>query len=301
MPILTNKLRLPNAIVRAVSNDSYTKRDADYSVTEILGPAHMVRLRNKYSDEIVEDASDRIWSLLGQSVHSIIERSADPDDTLTEVTLVTEFEGTKLKGTFDHVTISTAELCDFKVTTVWKLVGGKLPEEWVQQTNIYRWMLHREKNVAVNSIAIIAILRDWSKRDAARNQDYPQAQVVRLEIPVWPLEVTEAFVRSRLDMHQMQEPPGCSDEEIWAKPSKWAVMQRGRKTAVRLLDSREEAEAYIRAQGISGATVEYRPGVATRCESYCPVSQWCEQWANDPRNTAKSSSDTVVKGLFNAL
>lgn len=301
MVTLTNRMRLPEAMVRAVSNDAYTKSGADFSVTEILSPPYMVRLRSQYADQIVEDVSDRIWSLLGQSVHSIIERAADPEDTLTEVTLVTEFEGVKLKGTFDHVTISTAELCDFKVTTVYKLKGGKLPEEWVQQTNIYRWMLHRERGVAINSMAIIAILRDWSKREAERDQDYPQAQVVRLEIPIWPLEVTEAFVRSRLDLHKQKDLPGCSDEEIWAKPSKWAVMQRGRKTAVRLLDSNEEAEAYIARERIVGASVQYRPGVATRCESYCAVSKWCQQWANDPRNTSKSSSDTVVKGLFNAL
>ena len=298
---LTNKLRLPEPIVRAVSNDVYTKSGADFSVTEILSPAHMVRLRNEYWDLIEEDVADRIPSLRGQAMHAIIERASTGDDVLSEVTIITEFEGIKLKGTVDHVTISKSELCDYKETTVWKVKGGKLPQEWVQQTNVYRWMLHREKNLTINSMAIIAILRDWQKREAARDQDYPQTPALRLEIPIWPLEVTEAFVRSRLDVHQMQEPPGCSDEEIWAKPSKWAVMQRGRKTAVRLLDSNEEAEAYIARERIVGASVQYRPGVATRCESYCAVSKWCQQWANDPRNTSKADSDNVVKGMFSEV
>jgi hypothetical protein len=278
--MLTNKLRLPEPIVRAISNDSYTKRGADYSVTELLSPPQLVRLRNKHSAEIVEDASDRIWSLLGQAVHTVIERASDSTDTLSEVTLLTDFEGTTIKGTFDHLTISSGELCDFKVTTVWKVLNNTLPEEWEQQANIYRWMLHREKNVTVNGMAIIAILRDWSKREADRRQDYPQAQAVRLEVPVWPLKVTEAFVRSRINLHKTEPVVGCSDEDIWAKPSKWAVMQRGRKTAVRLYDSADEAGlAVVRADYY----VEYRPGIATRCESYCPVAQFCDQFKNDPR------------------
>lgn len=284
MTNLTNKMRLPEPIVRAISNDSYTKVGADFSVTELLAPPQLVRLRNEHTSEIVEDASDRIWSLLGQAVHAIIERASDHTDTLSEVTLITNFEDTTIKGTFDHLTISSSELNDFKVTTVWKLAGGQIPEEWIEQTNIYRWMLKREKGIDANAIAVIAILRDWSKREADRRQDYPQAQVMRLDIPVWPYELTEAFVRSRIDLHKSEPVVPCSDADIWAKPSKWAVMKKGRQSAVKLFDSKDEAADYMRTISVPGGYIEYRPGIATRCESYCPVSQFCEQWANDPRH-----------------
>ncbi len=287
---LTNRLRLPEPIIRAISNDSYTKGDADYSVTELLSPPQLVRLRREHAAEITEDASDRIWSLLGQAVHTIIERASEGlPDVLTETTLVLDFEDTRIKGTFDSLTISSGELNDFKVTTVWKLIGGGVPEEWEAQTNIYRWMLWRLKGIEVNAIAIIAILRDWSKREAERRSDYPQQQAVRLEVPVWPYEVTEAFVRSRIDLHG-DTTQGCSDEDIWAKPSKWALMKRGRKTAVRLYDTKEEADA--ENSGV-GSYIEYRPGVATRCESYCPVSQFCQQWANDPRRKQPSEAENL--------
>lgn len=295
MTTLTNKMRLPEPIVRAISNDSYTRAGADFSVTELLAPPQLVRLRNKHAAEIIEDASDRIWSLLGQAVHAIIERASDSADTLSEVTLITNFENTTIKGTFDHLTISSSELMDFKVTTVWKLAGGQIPEEWVQQTNIYRWMLKREKGIDVNAIAVIAILRDWSKRESDRRQDYPQAQVMRLDIPVWPYELTEAFVRSRIDLHKSEPVVPCSDADIWAKPSKWAVMKRGRQSAVKLFDSEAEAADYLRANNVPGGYIEYRPGIATRCESYCPVSQFCEQWANDPR---RKTTNNVVETLF---
>lgn len=281
---LTNRMRLPDAIVRAVANDEYTKGGADFSVTELLSPPQLARLRKQHAADITEDASDRIWSLLGQAVHAIIERSGVGDaDTLSEVTLTTEYYGSTIKGTFDNLTISSAEMCDFKVTTVWKVLNNTVPPEWEAQTNIYRWMLWREKGIVVNSIAIIAILRDWSKREADRRADYPQAQVVRLEVPLWDMTDTANFVAGRLALHTMAEPPGCTDEDIWAKPSKWAIMKKGRQSAVKLCDSEADARAYLASNSVPGGYVEYRPGSATRCESYCPVANFCQQWHNDPR------------------
>lgn len=292
---LTNKMRLPEPIVKAVSNDSYTKGDADISVTELLLPPQIRSLRKQHANDLSEDASDRIWSLLGQAVHSIIERASDSADTLSEITLTTTFNDTKIKGTLDHITISSAEMVDFKVTTVWKLLNGVVPDEWVQQTNIYAWMLEREKGIKISSIAIIAILRDWSKREADRRSDYPQAQCVRLEVPLWLPEDTEFFVASRLAVHMTAEPEPCSDEDIWTKASKWAVMKRGRMSAIKLCNSEDEAQ--ILANTTAGGYVEYRPGEAVRCKSYCNVSSFCQQWKNDPRN----NSIDFTKEFFNEV
>ncbi len=287
MATITNTSRLPEPIVRAITNDTYTKGNADFSVTELLSPPQISRLRHQHRAEIVEDAADRIWSLLGQSVHAIIERNGSPNE-LTETTLVTTFEGKTIKGTFDSVTVATAELNDYKITTAWKIRGGEVPDDWEAQTNIYRWMLKRELNIDINAIAIIVILRDWSKREAARSPDYPQTQALRLEVPLWPAELVEAFVTARLAAHADPD-IGCSDEDIWAKPSKWAVMQKGRKTAVKLYDNEADASASL----LSNQYVEYRPGQATRCESYCPVAAFCPQWQADPRRPT-----TTMEPLF---
>lgn len=289
---LTNKMRLPEPIVAAVANDSYTKGDANISVTELLNPPQIVKLARQHADELEEDASDRIWSLLGQAVHSIIERASDQHDTLSEATIYSDYLGWKLKGSVDHVTISRGELNDYKVTTVWKIAGGKLPEEWVAQTNIYGRMLEKEKGLQLSGIAVIAILRDWSKREALRSAggDYPQAQVVRLEIPLWSADRTDAFIEERIRLHQAAEPLPCSDHDIWAKPDKWALMKKGAKKATKLYTSLADAEADC----TSAFFIEHRPGEAVRCESYCPVSQFCSQWANDPRRKPAS----LTEGLF---
>jgi hypothetical protein len=289
---LTNRLRLPEPIVAAVTNDSYTKGDADISVTGLLNPPQINHLAKLHADELTEDVSDRIWSLLGQAVHTIIERASDQADVLSETTVYSEYLGWKIKGTCDHITLSNGELCDFKTTTVWKVLNNQPPLEWVQQTNIYRRMLAREHGIIINSIAIIAILRDWSKREAARRTDYPQAQVVRLEVPLWSDDETDSFIKERVLLHQLATPPLCSDADVWAKPSKWALMRRGAQRAVKLFDTQAEADAAVNSASLY---VEHRPGQAVRCESYCPVAQWCPQWQTDPR---RLTSTPVSETLF---
>lgn len=285
MPTLTNKYGLPQAIVNAVQNDAYTKGDADFSVTELLSPPQISYLYSLHSDAITEDVSDRIWSLLGQAVHSIIERSSTASE-LTETTLFTTFEGKKIKGTIDHICISKAELLDFKVTTVYKVIDRKLPPEWEQQTNIYRWMLWREHRIHIRQMAIIAILRDWSKREASRRPDYPSSQVLRIEVPVWSFSDVESFVYKRLALFSGGPPFHCTEEDIWAKPTIYAVMQKGRKTALKLFTSLTEAQSFMST--ISNSYLEVRPGEAVRCQHYCPVASFCPQWQNDPRNKGTS-------------
>jgi len=289
---LTNRMQLPAPIVAAVANDSYTKGDADISVTELLNPPQIVHLMRLHADELEEDASDRIWALLGQAVHSIIERASDQADTLSESTIYSEYRGWKVKGSVDHVTLSQGELCDFKVTTVWKVAGGSIPEDWIAQTNIYRRILEREKGLQIGNIAVIALLRDWSKREAQRSQTgtYPQAQVVKLQIPLWSADRTDNFITQRVAMHQMTEPLPCSDYDIWAKPDKWALMKKGAKKATKLYGSLAEAEEDCS----SAFYIEHRPGEAVRCEGYCAVSQFCPQWQQDPRRKPAPLSE----GLF---
>lgn len=285
---LTNKMRLPQPIVAAVSNDSYTKGDADFSVTELLSPPQIARLTKLHDNEIVEDVSDRIWSLLGQAVHAIIERASNNVTSLTETTIKSNYGGVTIKGQADHVALDSGTLYDFKVTTVWKLSGNNIPEEWVQQTNIYRRMLGKEHGILINQIAVIAILRDWSKREAKRRFDYPQTQVLRLDIPVWSDEETDAFIYARIAAHNNPNAQ-CTEEEIWAKPARYAVMRQGRQSAVRVFDTLAEAEAYLASLPASHY-IETRPGEAVRCQSYCRVAQFCEQWKNDPRNPANGAS-----------
>jgi len=74
------------------------------------------------------------------------------------------------------------------------------------------------------------------------------------------------------------ELPLCSDEEQWAKPTVYAVMKEGRKSALKLCSSEEEARTLLDEKG---TYLQVRPGEKTRCESYCQVRDFCEQYQRE--------------------
>ena len=129
---LTNKLNLPSAIQLALLNDDYSKRMADFSVTELLQPPQISALLATHDEVLETDVSDEIFKLLGKSVHSILEKAGASDlGVLSETIIVEEFEGVKIKGQMDYLYLAEGLLQDFKITTVWKFLSDeRLPEDW---------------------------------------------------------------------------------------------------------------------------------------------------------------------------
>lgn len=72
---ITNKFDIPETLVALASRDFYSKGKSDYSVTEIISPPRIQRLRRKHYDAIEQDASDMLWMLLGTALHVVAERS----------------------------------------------------------------------------------------------------------------------------------------------------------------------------------------------------------------------------------
>jgi hypothetical protein len=74
---LSNKKNLNEMLIKAITGDWYSGigERRDYSVTELLKPAKIIHLTNRHKDEIQEDASERIFMLLGSAVHEILEKA----------------------------------------------------------------------------------------------------------------------------------------------------------------------------------------------------------------------------------
>jgi hypothetical protein len=190
----------------------------------------------------------------------------------------------------------TVEITDYKFTSAWALREEKI--EWVLQQNIYRWMVEKLSGKKVTSIRICAFIRDWSRRESRTNPNYPQASAQMVIIPLMPIEEIEAYVRERIDLHRHarvsadwgEELPLCTDEERWSRETKYAVKKEGRKTAIRVLDTQEEAMAVLSEmpeKDIVSAKVfiEIRKGESVRCTgNFCGVSQWCSQFIKEQEN-----------------
>jgi hypothetical protein len=267
----TNNLNLPAPLASAVQADQYD-RVGDISVTSLILPPRIRQLEIRHSDEIVEDVSEGIWRLIGSVGHKILER-ADTTNHLAEERLTARVAGWMISGKADLLGPDMT-LDDYKFRSVWAMLNAKVEDE--QQLNSYAW-LYRKNGFEVRRARIVAPLRDWSKLRAEREPGYPQAGVIVREIPLWTPQQQEDFVISRVINHQIAEGipddelPPCTPEERWHKPDTWAVKKKGNKRAHRVYNTLPEAEN----NQPGGYEIEHRPGVDTRCASYCRVAQFC--------------------------
>ena len=282
--IITNETGLPQAIVDAVTNDTYSAGRSDISVTTLINPVRQRVLKKRYSDRITEDAADRIWSLFGQAIHTILERAHTVfSEGMAEQRLYADINGWTLGGQFDRLyLLDGGTIQDYKVSSVWAAVDGTPKPEWVSQLNCLAW-LARRRGIKVSRLEIVLLCRDWSASKARAGGNYPPRPVVRIPVPVWPDAETTRYIDERIRRHQAAETlpdddlPFCSDEEVWRSAAVFATRKPGRKSAIKLHATESDATAH--AAELGGAHyVEYRPGKAVRCESYCAVSELCNQW-----------------------
>lgn len=278
--ILTNRLGLPSSIVAAVSRDTYSRGDAHISVTTLVGPARKRVLEVVHGDKLTEDVSDRIFALFGQAVHTVLERS-DPDGQ-TEERLFIERHGWRISGQYDRVLVVDETCQDYKVSSTYSIKDGAKPE-WVAQLNLLKLLLENDGQ-SIKRLQAVVILRDWQKSKAQHSNDYPQAPVEIIEVPVWPAKQTETYILDRLRAHANAQHvlPLCSPEERWERPAKFAVMKDGNKRATSLHDTRTAADAAqseLQAEARKGAAyyVDERPAEQVRCRDYCPARPVCQQ------------------------
>ena len=296
---ITNKSNLPKVIERAVINDPYDSSGSNISTTRLIAPPRIRVLEMRNWDLIEDDVSNRIFSLLGQSVHHILERSKLKVD-LAERRLFYKDDkitnGWTLRGQFDLLS-RQGDLTDFKVTSAWAaldaLTNGK--DEWENQLNVLDFLCRKnqktltryKKEVKVKSLNIMAILRDWSKLKVMQSDNYPRKQVVMIPIRRWSEEEQENYVQARIKLHQDAEKadqlPLCTAKERWRKEDSYALMLDNRKTARRVLPTRQDMDKYMKdnkyVEG-QGCKVVFRAGEDVRCQHYCSVNQFCSHFMN---------------------
>ena len=291
----TNKHNVPVEIIRAIKNDQYSKGKSVISVTGLLQPPRIRLLNSTYDEQITVDYSDEVWKLLGQGIHAVLERANENhEDTVTEQRYFADVGGWSISGQTDSLAKDENTLKDYKVTSVWTIVsamkGGKA--EWEQQLNCYAWLHKVNTGETINQLNIIAIARDWNRRDSrARGGDYPQSNIITLDIPLWSEQEQLQFFKDRVSFHRSSEfkhsmdgeLPLCSDEDRWKREDTFRVVKKGRKRAIRVLPSLKEAEEFL-GSNKDGLSIEISKGESIRCGAYCNVAQFCNQYKEELAN-----------------
>ncbi len=300
----TNKHDLPAPLYKAIVNDKYVSRGY-ISTTALIDSCRIRQLKARHRDEITTDVAENMWALFGTACHHIIELAAeDCPDYLPEISLEMEVLGKKLSGTADLYDKEKKILYDFKVTSVWSAMKKEDYSGWEAQLNIYAYML-RQMGYEVNQIIIVAILKDWHQAEVMRNfkdsGEYPPVPVKEIPLKLYTDENMLKFIAKRMKLHIDAEQigatlPQCTERERWTKAPQYAVKHPDLKRAIRVFDKMEDAIAQLpietqrrnakKANSGNKIFVETRHGRDVRCEGFCPVSKFCDQY----QNTLKSKS-----------
>ncbi len=292
---LTNNSNLPEALVKAMTNDPYNSGDSDFTATSLLKPARIVALEKRHAHEIEEDAEDGLYRLYGQVAHGILERANMAD--MAEKRFFGEFEvgGVKYKvsAQMDTLSIVDGTLSDFKFTTAWGFKKDSPPKaEWIAQLNI-QLELMRINGLDAKKLQIIGLLRDFQLSQAKSDPNYPQSPVATHDIPLWSRAQTQSFIKMRIAAHVDARTalPECSGDERWAKPDTWAVIKKGQKRAINggVQLSLEGAERV--QENNAGTFIQERKGESVRCANYCAVSQFCSQFKRLTANTQTGETE----------
>lgn len=301
--------------VAAMANRQYVSF-GDYSVTDLITPPRIVRLRKRYGSVVQQTLRSQIASIMGSGIHGIFEdmlRLASVVDnkymlerSVTDVFEVKGLEdyGSRLvAGRFD-ILYDQKHITDIKTANVWKTVFDPKMVDWHAQQNLYAYLLHR-RGFDIQTINILAIYKDWKAGDALRDRSYPQEQVVEYTLNLWPWEQTEKFLLEKLSTHMTNEQaedddlPACTRDERWERHPKgvsvmYACMKNDKsKRAVRVFTTMNDAKEYMLTSKTMGADsfVEVRYAKRKRCEDFCAVNQYCNHYLQ--------YAEQVKKGVLN--
>jgi hypothetical protein len=228
--------------------------------------------------------------LFGSAIHYILEKGS-PDDALAEEKLMVEVVPAKIAITSRSDLYMGEEIQDYKVSKATSVFYAD-EDENEPQLNCYAWM-YRKKGFPVKKLTVVKIFRDWDAFDKLRmGGEYPEIAIVKYPVKVWDEERLEGYIQSRITAHLTTPELTCNDKERWTKPDKFALMSAGRKTAIRVLDSEDEAKKYMADYArefrsrASGLSIQVRKGGPLKCmgrfgKSFCVVSNFCPLWKKE--------------------
>lgn len=275
--ITTNNEHLPEAFVNFVSNVRHNQKGSVSATTLLQGDKQII-LYDRHFDELTQDAADLVWASFGTAFHAIMEKQHD--DSFKEEYFETPVEDWKVTGRVDRYDMRNKVIEDWKTASVWKVIKGDF-KDWKAQGLTYAWLM-RQAGLEVDKCRFIALLKDHSKAEAKKKGDYPKKPVYIYEFDVTIADLLETEKRIKEKIKSItgsyklgdDDIPPCSPEERWETQPKWAIMKEGRKSAVKLCDTLEEAETLASSLD-DKHWIQERPGESKKCADYCPCAEFC--------------------------
>lgn len=249
--------------------------------TQLTSPPRIYYLTMRHWPEIIIYVEDKVHAIRGQIFHDRI-KDFTPGDKIAEEKLTIQVSGWQIIGRPDYFDLTS--LADWKDTSIWTVVYDSAKKDYVQQLNVYRYILKENSFAEINTLKNIYFLRDWSMSKASRDSSLPQLGIEVVEQEVWPYEETRLFLEERVQLFQGLEfvrdkdLPECTPEERWYRGEKWAVKKKANKRATKLCDTKDEAEELLKQKHKGVDCMEFRRGEDIRCKWYCDCRDFCNYY-----------------------
>jgi hypothetical protein len=298
MQEMTNLKGIPDIMVQVLKPNDHDMGDAKYSITQLIKPPRLLKLQRAHEHEVQLDAMDVWSSFIGSSVHGgIYDKLKSNTEYLLEHKLSDAVTGpngvVNISGTFDAFHIPTSTLYDHKIITTIQF-GLEVKPEYEAQLNMYAHIL-RKQGYEVNNLMLNVVYLDWRKAAFMKAEagKYPEAPTRTIPVNVWPDNQAEQFYMERIKLHEEADKiedennlPLCLAEEMWERPAKYALYRNGGLKAAKLGDSEQELHEYAKWKGIKPGSyyIELRPATRVRCEGYCSVAPFCNQYQDYLKN-----------------
>lgn len=281
--IITNELGLPAQIYNSCKQE-YTYRPKRYSVTTILKDPKQVLLQRRHANEIVMDCADMIYLISGTAFHSYLEKQEGLPTELKEESIEYHTRnGYTMSGRFDKYDIVSGLITEWKEGSVNKVLYNNV-DDYIKQGKYYCVAL-RQMGFPASKFEIVMKMRDWVAYKAKYDPTYPKHG-----FHIWKFEFTEKELNEaeeeinlyfeeleRLEKLEDDFIPACSKEKrTFNSEDKYAVMKFGRKRALKVCDTEEQAKAYLNEKG--GDYIELRPATDKNCIEYCTCSGFCNYY-----------------------
>ena len=284
---ITNKFNLPDPVVKAITAyEEEGEKPEGIRVTTLIDSPRISQLRQRHHWQIEEDVSQLVYRVWGTAIHEILSRETS-NAYVAEERLSHTVDGTLISGAINYqfVDDDAVDLKDYKTTAAYGITQGIKPE-WERQINCYAYLIRQAKGLKVKSASVVAFIRDWRQSDADTREGYPPAPVHEIPVHLWADDEQDRYVEERVRAHKNAEVqadfddlPLCTNEERWAQPTKWAVHKGKNKRALKLFDV--EMDAKVFAGEAEDRNIQLRPGRYVRCESWCAVAPFCDQYGGD--------------------
>lgn len=281
---LTNELKYPESVYNAALDSIYKPLPDKIRVTELISPPLIRTLTMRHWDDIVVDVDDFLLSMFGTAFHKFLASYECKDNTIFNQRFDVKIGDYVLTGEPDKFNVNTGILEDYKTTSAWSFVFGH--KEWEEQLNLYAHLL-RLHGYKVYGLLINAFLRDWTLNQSRQRGrwDYPDKRFHVCRMKLWDSGDVEKFIDTKITDIITNPERECTSEEKWERPTTYAVMKDGRKTAMRVLETNEAAldwiEHNVKGTEKNKITIDVRQGECVRCNGYCDVSKFCPYCKGD--------------------